>query len=62
MQSRTIMWKELSCQAKPRGDLEFAGVDMGVRKMEKMALTGILYKYIEQTCLREGCWWILASR
>lgn len=50
------MWKELSCQAKPRGDSELGVFRGGVRKMEKMALTGILYKYIKQTCLREGCW------
>lgn len=48
------MWKELSSQAKPRGtlNLELAGADVGVRReMENMALTGILCKYIEQTCL-----------
>lgn len=52
MQRRTIVWKELSSQAKPRGtlNLELAGADVGVRReMENMALTGILCKYIKQT-------------
>lgn len=54
MQRRTIVWEELSSQAKPRGtlNLELAGADVGVRReLENMALTGILCKYIEQTCL-----------